>query len=66
MKYIEQESSDEKQPLFEEVGLIGTTEMKITDGNCVFSGLKFLTTCYKAAVKCFHLVVTVQQEADGS
>jgi hypothetical protein len=47
------------QPVFVEIGLNGTTEVKMDRGHCIFSGLKFNTTSFNHRNAFFYLIIAV-------
>jgi len=49
-----------------DVGLIGNNRLKITENDCLFSSLKFLTTSYNHKEAKFHLTISlVQKDPEG-
>lgn len=49
-----------------DVGLIGSNKLKISENDCLFSSLRFLTTSYNHKESKFHLTVSLfQKDADS-
>lgn len=53
------ELDEPRQPVFSEVGLMGTTEVRVEQGHALFSGLRFATTSYNHNEAKFFLVIVV-------
>ena len=54
------------QPVFEEVGLLGETELPLFNGACTFSSLKFTATSFNHQSRFFHLAVVIFAPNCGS
>lgn len=46
------------QPICIETGLVGTTLVRMSQGHCLFSGLRFQTTSYNHNGALFFLVIS--------
>ena len=58
-KISESDLDHPDQPVFQDVGLIGNTEMILEKGYCIFSGIKFKNTSFNHDGSQFFLAVSI-------